>query len=156
MDKLVAGAGGFPDAFGAFHSSWICTEAAQSLLVESSSPSVSDAAPEESITLASSAYFLLSWVWDGFPVSPPSVCWDLHFQFVFSNDSGGCFREDLVSWICFPRLIHRVWACLISQGWRFQQLPGAPWKGSKEEEFTYATQKSPYFKGYPVSPLEHF
>lgn len=85
-----------------------------------------------------------------------SLCWDLHFQFVFSNDSGGCFQKDVFSWTCFPCLIPRAWACLISQGWRFQQLPGAPWRGSKEGELTCATQKSPYFKGYPVSPLQQF
>lgn len=76
---------------------------------------------------------------------------NLSFRTTPEGVSAGVFSLEFVS--C---LIHRAWSCLISQGWRFQQLPGAPWKGGKKEEFTYAMQKSPYFNGYPVSLLDRF
>jgi len=45
--------------FIAFHVSWSCVDTAPSVLVESSGASIGDAVPEESITLATSAHFML-------------------------------------------------------------------------------------------------
>ena len=50
----MPGAGKHPDALVAFHVSWSCVDTAQSVLVESSSVSIGDAVPEQSITLAKS------------------------------------------------------------------------------------------------------
>lgn len=101
VDEWVLGAGKHSHVSIAFHVSWSCVDTAQSALVERSTASISSAVTEGSITLAISAHFklLLS------PVTSLgwlcclslSLCRDLHFQSIFSNDSRGCFREDLVS-----------------------------------------------------------